>query len=74
MIFNLDFTINTILSSFFFFFSIIGLYFLVSAVIAQISNPIGELVIPRRVPTKEAKAEMETHPVNVETIISKWSI
>ena len=37
------------------------------AVITQIFNPIAELVIPIRIPTKEAKAEMETHPVNVET-------
>ena len=35
-------------------------------VIAQIVNPIAELVIPTGIPTKEAKAEMETHPVIVE--------
>ena len=37
------------------------------AVITQICNPIAELVIPIRIPTKETKAEVETHPVNVET-------
>ena len=35
-------------------------------VIAQIVNPIAELVIPTGIPTKEAKAEMETHPAIVE--------
>ena len=32
----------------FFFFLIIGLYFLISAVIAQVFNSIAELVIPNR--------------------------
>ena len=35
-------------------------------VIAQIFNPIVELVIPTGTPRKDAKAEMETHPVTVE--------
>ena len=59
---------------FFFFFLIIDLYFLISTVIAQIFNPIAELVIPIRIPTTEAKAEMKIHPVIVEITISKWSI
>ena len=59
---------------FFFFFLIIDLYFLIPAVIAQIINPIAELVIPIGIPTAEAKAEMTTHPVIVEITISKWSI
>ena len=42
------------------------LYFLISAVIAQIFNPIAELVAPIGIPTKEGKAEMETHPGIVE--------
>ena len=48
------------------------LHFLIPAVITQIFNPISELsVIAIGAPTKEAKAEMETHPVIVEiTIIS----
>ena len=52
--------------AFFFFFLIIDLYFLIPAVIPQIFNPIAELVIPIGIPTKEAKAEMETLPVIVE--------
>ena len=66
MLFNLDFANNTILSCFFFFFLIIDLYFLIPAAIAQIFNPIAELIIPIRTPTKEAKAEMEIHPVIAE--------
>ena len=74
MLFNLDFANNTILSCFFFFFLIIDLYFLIPAVITQIFNPIVELAIPIGIPTKEAKAEMETHPVIVEPKIRKCSI
>ena len=36
---------------------IIDLYFLIAAVIAQVFNPISELVIPIGIPSKEAKAE-----------------
>ena len=75
ILFNLDFASNTILSCFFFFFFLfIDLYFLILVVIAQIVNPIAELVIPIGIPTEEAKAEMETHPIIVEIAISKWSI
>ena len=42
------------------------MYFLISAFITQIFNPITELVIPIRIMAKEGKAEMETHPVIVE--------
>ena len=63
MLFDLDFADNIILSYFFFFFIIINLYFLIAAIIAQFSNPIAELVIPIGIPTKEVRAEMETHPV-----------
>ena len=73
MLFNIDFANNTILSCSFFFFLIIYLYFLILAVIAQIFNPIAELVTPIGTTTKEAKAEMEKHPVTVEITISKWS-
>ena len=66
MLFTLDFANNTILSCFFFFFLIIDLYFLIPAVIAQIFNSIAELMIPIGIPTKEPKAEIETHPVIVE--------
>ena len=62
MPFNLDFANNTILSCFFFFFLFIGLYFLIPAIITQ---------IPTGIPTKEAKAEMETHLVIVEITVSE---
>ena len=69
-----DFGNNTVLLCFFFFFLIIDLYFLIAAVIAQIFNPIAELAIPIGIPTKKAKAEMETHPVIVEPKIRKCLI
>ena len=65
MIFNLDFANNTISSCFLFFFIIIDFYFLIPAAIAQIFNPITELLIPTAIPIKEAKAEIEIHPVIV---------
>ena len=65
MLFNLDFASNTILSCFSFYLLTIDLYFLIPAVIAQVFNPIAELVIPIGIPTKEAKVETETHPVIV---------
>ena len=58
MLFNLDFASNPILS-YFLFFTITDLHF-----------SVAELVIPIGIPTKEAKAEIETHPVNVEITIS----
>ena len=67
MLFNLDFIM---LLPFFLFFD---LYFLILVVITQIFTPIAELVIPNEIPTKEAKAEMETHPVIAEITISKCS-
>ena len=73
MLFNLDFAINTILC-FFFFFLIIDLYFLIPAVIAQIFNPIAELVIPIGIPNKEAKAEIEIHLVIAEAKIRECSL
>ena len=39
-----------------------GLYFLILAVIIQIFNAISELGTPFKIPTKEAKSEMEKHP------------
>ena len=59
MLFNLDFGSRTILSCLFFFSLIIDLYLLIPEVISQIFNPIAELVIPIRIPTKEAKAEIQ---------------
>ena len=55
-------------------FLIIDSYFLIAAVIAQIFNPIAELLIPLGIPAKKTKAEMETHPVIVEAKIRKFSI
>ena len=59
---------------FFFFFLIIGLYFLILAAIAQIFNPTAELVIPIRIPSKEAKAGIEIHPVTTKAKIRSVSI
>ena len=55
-------------------FSIIDLYLLVPEVIAQIFNPIVELVIPIRKSIKEAKTEIEIHPAIVEAKIRTYSI
>ena len=74
MLFNLNFASKTILSCFFFFSLIIDFYFLIPAVIAQFFNPVVELVISIGIPTKEAKAKIETHLVIVEITIGKWSI
>ena len=74
MLFHLDFANNTILLWFFFFFLIIDLHFLIPSVIARIYNPIAELIIPIRIPTKEAKVEMVTHLVIVEAKKRKSSI
>ena len=63
MLFNLDFANNTISSCFFFFFVIIDLYFLIPAAIAQVFNPISELLIPIGIPSREAKSEIEIYPV-----------
>ena len=46
------------------------LYFLIPAVTTQIFNPIAELVISIGIPTKEAKAEIEMHPVIEEVTVS----
>ena len=74
ILFNVDFANNTILLCFFFFFLIIDLYFLIPTVIAQIFNPIEELVIYIRMWIKEGKAEVEIHPVIVEVKSRSCSI
>ena len=74
MLFKLDFANNTILSSFFLLFLIIDLYLLVAVIITQIFKSIVELTIPIEILTKEAKAEIEAHPVIVEIAISQCSI
>ena len=56
------------------FFLIIDLNLLIPAAIAQIFNPIAELLIPIWIPNKEAKAEIKIHPIIVEAKIRKCSI
>ena len=73
MLFKLDFANNTILSCFFFFFLNIDLY-VIPAAIAEIFNPIAELVILMGIPSKETKEDIEIHPVIVEAKIRKCSI
>ena len=74
MLFELDFAENNILSCFFLFFLISDLYLLIPAVISQIFNPVAELVIPIGILTKEAKTEMEMHPLIVEIKMSQCLI
>ena len=72
MLFDLDFANNTILSysSFSFLFE---LYFSIPAPVAQIFNPIAELLICIGTPVKEVKVEKEKHPVIIEAKIRKCS-
>ena len=69
VLFNLGHVNNTVLSCFFFFNYY--LYLLITIAIAQIYNPIVELVIPIRIPSNEAKVETEIHPVIIEAKIRK---
>ena len=73
IVFNLTFPNNTVLSCFFFFLFIIYLYFLISAVIAQMFIPTSELVIPTGTQINEANEEIEMQPVTAEDRISKFS-
>ena len=45
---------------------IIGLYFLIPAVIAQIFNSNVELKMPTGTPTNKTNAEIKTHPLITE--------
>ena len=74
MLSDLGFASNTTSSCYFFFFLIINLYFLIPAAIAQIFNPISELVIPIEIPSKKAKSEIEIHLVTDEDKARKYSI
>ena len=47
-------------------FLIFDIYFSIYVVIAQILNPIAELVIRIRIPRKESKAEIQRHPGTAE--------
>ena len=57
-----------------FLFFIIYLYFLIPAAIAQAFNPIAEVIIPIGISSKEAKAEIEIHPVTVGVKTRKCSV
>ena len=72
MLFNLDFDDNSSYHVSFSFFLIIDLYFLIPAAIAQIFHPIAELVIPIGLSSKEAKAEIQIHPVIAEAKTRKY--
>ena len=74
LLFNFDLDNNNILSCFLFIFLFINLYFLIHAVIAQIFNPIAEIVISMGTPLKEEKAKNEIHLVIAEAKIRKRSI
>ena len=74
MLFSLDFHNNTMLSWFFFFFLVIDVYFLIPAAIEQIFNPITELVITVRIPSKEVKADIDIQLIIVEAKVGKRSI
>ena len=74
IVFNLAFAISTVTSCFSLFFLSINLYFLIPVVIELFFNPIAKLAMPTRTRTKEAKAEIETHPVTAEHKISKCAI
>ena len=65
-----------ILCSYLFSFSFLlaQLFLFFCSVVAQIFNPIAELVIPIVTPSKKAKAEIEIPLVIVETKIRKCSI
>ena len=52
---------------FFLFFLMIGLYFRIPAMIAQIFNPTTELAIPTGTPANEGNAEIEKQPLTAET-------
>ena len=68
---NLFFASNTFDHSFLFLILIIYLYVLIPATVARLLNPIAELVVPVGIPSKETKAEIETHSVIAETNIRK---
>ena len=74
IVFNIGFGSKTISSCFFFFILIIDLYFLIPAVITEMFFVNAELVVPTGITNKEARAEIETHLVTVESKISKCSV
>ena len=71
--FNLFSLSNTISSCFIFFFVINVLYFLISALIAEIFIPTTKLIIPTGTKTNEVNTEIQIQTVTVETQIKKCS-
>ena len=57
-----------------FFFFVIDVHFSIPVVIAQSFIVAAELAIPTVISTKEAKADVEIHPVTVEAKIRKFSV
>ena len=53
-----------------FFFLIIKLYFIIATVVSKMFDLIAKL----RIPTKQEKAEIEIHPLNLELKIRKCSV
>ena len=68
---SIVFANNTILSCSFLFFLIIDLYFLILAVITQIFNPTAKVAIPTEIPSKTAKAKIETYTATIEIKINR---
>ena len=54
-----------------FFFLLVQLYFLIPAVIPQVFSPAAEIITPRVITTKEAKAEIEIHLVTVKAKVRR---
>ena len=65
---------NIILSCLLFFLLTVDLVFLIPAVITQITIISAELATPTGIPIKDAKVEIETHPVTAEVKTSKCPV
>ena len=74
MVFELDFAKSTVLSSFLFFFLNFDVYLLIPPAIAQILNPIAELVMSIEIPSHGVKAEIKTHLVIAKAKTRQYSI
>ena len=60
--------------AFFIYLFLFDLYFLITAVIAQLFNPTAELAVPIEILTSEVKAEIETQLVIAESNKSNCSM
>ena len=74
MLFDLNFANNAILSCFFFLFLNYSLILFNPSSYCKIFAPIAELVILIGIPSKQAKTEIEMHPVIAEAKMRKYSI